>query len=194
MGGAKRVVDIDVRERGERLGKIRIVLGFFLIEAHIFDDHDLARLEGVSHRMGFVADDVGGELHFAAHQLAQALRDRRESALFLGFLILRTAQVGAEDHPRTVVREVFDRGDGLADTLVIGDDAVGQRDVEIAAHEHFLPVYVDVLNGLFVPIIHGSLSSFRCHVIFMRSVVPAGAGRFPAFLPAAFCRPDPVCR
>ena len=104
--------------------------------------------------MGLVADDIGGELNLFAHQLGQPFGHRGESAFLFGFLILRPAQVGAEDDGRAVIGQIPDGGNGFTDTLVVGDDAVGQRHVEVAAHQHFFAADVDVFNGLFIEVVH----------------------------------------
>ena len=68
--GAKRVVHVHFRHGGELLGEFRVVLGFGLVETHVFQHHHGAvrKLRGKPLRVG--ADDVLGELHFHAQQLA----------------------------------------------------------------------------------------------------------------------------
>ena len=159
MRGAEGVVDINIRQRGQLFRVFRIIFGFRLEEADVFDHHDLAGLQRLGHGVGFVPHDIGGELHFPAHQLGQAFRHRRQGGLLFGFLVilLGTAEMGTENNRRAVIRQIPDGGDGLPDALVVGDYTVGQRYVEVAAHQHLFAVDVDVFNGFFVEIIHTAL-------------------------------------
>ena len=154
MRGAESVVDINVRQRRQRLGEFGIVLGFFLVEADVFDNHDLARLESRRHGVGLFPDDVGGELDLAVHQLGQAFGHRGQGAFFLGFLILRTAQMGTEDHRRAVIHQILDGGNGFPNALIVRNDTVVERHVEVAAHQHLFSLDVDVFNGLFIEVVH----------------------------------------
>ena len=145
----ERVVDIDFRQRGKRLGEIGVVLGLARLEADVLEQEQLAGLQRRGLGLRVVADDVPGHRDRLAEQLAQAGRHRREGELGLHFA-LRTSEVGAEDDCRVVVKQVLDGRQGRNDALVRGDDAVLERDVEIAADEYLFAVYVDVLHRLFV--------------------------------------------
>ena len=153
VGGAERVVDVDVGQRGKRLGKgstLGLVLGgLLLVEADILQQHDFARLQRSGQRLGAVADHVVGKLDLDSQQLGEAGRHRLEGIGHVE-LTLRAAHVRAEDHGGTVLLQIFDGGQRLADTLVVGDFSVGQRHVEVAADKNLLALYVDVLNRLFV--------------------------------------------
>ena len=46
VGCAKGIVDIEFAERGKLMGKGRIVLLFFFVEAEIFQQQHLSRLQG----------------------------------------------------------------------------------------------------------------------------------------------------
>ena len=61
MGGAESVVDKDVGQGSQFAGEFRVVLGFFLVEADIFEHQDLAVLQGGGFGLGVFADDVGGQ-------------------------------------------------------------------------------------------------------------------------------------
>ena len=56
----------------------------------------------------------------------------------------------AGDNGSAVVQQVFQSLDGFADPLVVGDDTVCQRDVEVAANKDFFALDVDILNGFLV--------------------------------------------
>ena len=74
--GAESVVYVHVGKGGQRLGKFGIVLLLFLMEAHVFEEHRLTRLQRRHFGFGVVADDVFGQRHFAAEQLVEAVGDR----------------------------------------------------------------------------------------------------------------------
>ena len=86
-------------------------------------------------------DDVAADeaLQHAAHGPQRVLRVR---------LALRPAEMRAQDDPRPVVDQVADRRQRRANARVVGDRAVGDRHVEVDAHEHALAFDVDVLDGL----------------------------------------------
>lgn len=157
----ERVVDIDIRQRGQSLGKIRIIFGFFLIEADVFDHHDLARLERRGHGVGLIANDVSGEFHLAVHQLGQTLRHRGQRAFFLGFLILRATQVRAQDHRRAVINQILDGGNGSRIRLSSVMTPSLSGTLKSQRTNTFLPWNIDVFNGLFVHVVHvDTLSKF----------------------------------
>ena len=77
VGGAEGVVDVEVGERGERLGELRVVLGLARLEADVLEQQHVAGLEPVGHRLDLGADDRRRQLHLGAEQLAEPLADRR---------------------------------------------------------------------------------------------------------------------
>ena len=63
----------------------------------------------------------------------------------------------AEDDLRVVLDEILYRRESADDALVVGDDAVLQRDVEVAADKTSLAGYFDILNR-FLVVVHGNFS------------------------------------
>ena len=72
MRGAESVVHVQLGIGSQGLGKLGIILFFFLMEAQVFKHHDLAGLESSGLRLGVLADNVLGHDHFLAEQLRQA--------------------------------------------------------------------------------------------------------------------------
>ena len=153
MRGAERVVDVDVGKRSELLGKLGIVLGLALFKADVFEQQDLALLQGGSLGDGVLTDDVVRKDHVFAEKLGQTLRDGRHGELRVEFA-LRAAEVGAKDQLCAVVQQVVDGGQGLHDPLVGRDDAVFHLDVEVAAYKDLLALHVDIFDGFLVERAH----------------------------------------
>ena len=143
-----------------------------------------------------------GEFYVLAQQLGETLGNRGQGGLFLGFFIVLfwTAEMGAEDYSGAVPGQILDGGQRFPDPFVVGDDAVGQRYVEVAPHEDLLPLDVDVFDGLLVQVIHTVRQSFP-----MKSGCPArlvcgtGLRAPPAFqslillYSPSFCKRKPGC-
>ena len=73
MGGAERVVDVDVAVRRERLRERRVVGLLRGVEAEVLEQEHLARLEPAEGVLGADAERVAG----AGHADARAARDSR---------------------------------------------------------------------------------------------------------------------
>ena len=58
--------------------------------------------------------------------------------------------MGAEDHGCAFVQQVLDGGQSTADTGVITDFTVFDRNIEIDTDKDFLPVDIDITNGFFI--------------------------------------------
>ena len=150
MAGAERVVHIAIRQRGQLLGEILDVLGLFLAEAGVLEQHHVAVLHRGNGGLRVLADDsvVIREHNRLAQVLGQALRHRREGELRFR-AVLRLAQMAAQDHPAAVRDQLLDGRQRRHNALVVGDLAILHRNIEIAAHKHFLAGDPDVVNGHF---------------------------------------------
>ena len=162
MHGAKGVGNVDFSHGGQLLGERGVVLFLFRMEAHVLQQNGLAGLDLCGQLLGVGADNVLGELDFEAELLAQALGDRREGILHIEFS-LGTAQMRAEDHGGLVVEQILDGGQRGVDARFIGNIQICiQRDVKVAADEHFFVCNLDIFNGHFVQIhffLHSYLTS-----------------------------------
>ena len=74
MRRAEGIVDIQLRQIRQRLGKGGIVLRLPGVEPHVFNQHRLAVLQGSDLGMGVIPDDVGGKGHLAVQQLVEPIR------------------------------------------------------------------------------------------------------------------------
>ena len=153
---AERVVDKDVGHGSQLLGKLRVVLGLALHVADVLKQHHVAVLERGGLGLGILADNVGGHDNGLAEKLAQAVGDDLEGKLGLP-LALGLAHVRAEDDARAVRDQIFDGRQCGDDALVTGDFAVLGGDVEVAAAEDSLALYVDVTDR-FLVVIHTGTS------------------------------------
>ena len=73
MGGAEGVVDVDIGQVRQLLGKGGVVLFLFLMEADVLQQHGLSLLQGGGQGLGALAHHVGGQLDLLAQQLGEAL-------------------------------------------------------------------------------------------------------------------------
>src|SRR5208282_4974903 len=163
MGGAEGIIDVELGELCELLGKILVILFFFGVEAEVLKQQGLAFLELERHLFGLGPDALGAEADvFAARQFlvehhAETLGDGFETQLWIR-LAFGTAQVRREDEARAVTQSVLDGGQGFADAGVVHDAAVVERDVEVDAHEDATIVERKIANRKFG---HGKHSVVR---------------------------------
>ena len=89
MRGAESVVDVEVGQIGQLLGKFLIVLFFFGVEAEVLEQQGLAVFQFAGHLFGFQADAIGTEADvfsaskFFIEQHAEALGDGLQA--YMGF-------------------------------------------------------------------------------------------------------------
>ncbi len=141
MGRGKGVHDVDVAEGGAPGGKFRTVLLLALVEAHVLEDADFARL-----RLGFPKGF--GQLDLEAKLLAQALRHGLERELFGVFAFRGTAEVGENDNACALLKRQLQCRQGRADALVAGYPAVLHGDVQIFADDNDPATEVKVFHRL----------------------------------------------
>ena len=143
MRRAEGVVDIDLGQRGQRLGKGRIVGFFFGVEAQIFKQQHLAGFELARHLLGHFANAVGRKGHvdglaeFLVEQLAQPVDHRAQRILRIR-LALGAAEVRSQNDLGLVPEGVIDGGQRGHDAGVVGDGRAvfSERHVEVDADEH----------------------------------------------------------
>ena len=149
MGSAEGVIDIELCQGSQFLGKFGVVLFLSGVEPHIFQQHDLTVLQGISQPMGIFADDVSRERHFAAQQLRKPCCHRSQAVLGV-HLTLGASQMGAEDHPSALFHQIADGGQRLGDALIVGDGAAIQRHIEVTAHQDPLSLGRNIPDALLV--------------------------------------------
>ena len=153
MHGAEGIRNKDLRHVSQSLGKVCAVLFLTDVEAQVLKKHDLTGLKRGGLGLGIFTDDILGEDHFLAEEFGKALGHRGQGELGLP-LSLGLAQVGAGDHGGAVIKQVTDGRECRNNALVAGDLAgfLVLGNVKVAAEQDFLPVDVDVIDGLLVVI------------------------------------------
>jgi hypothetical protein len=137
MGGPERVVHIQVGVRREGRGESRVVRLLLRVEPQVLEQDDLAGAHPLECVFGADAEGIACDRHVAAQQLGQPLADRAQ-AKAVGDLAVGSAQVAGEDDLRPGLHERDDGRDRGADPRVILHLAVGERDIEVDAHEDAL--------------------------------------------------------
>ena len=112
--------------------------------------HNIAVTHGGNSSLGVLADNgvVVSKGDGLAELLAQADSNGGQAELSLG-AVLRLAQVAAQDDLGAIIDQLFDGRQGRVDAVVVGDDAVLHRNVEVAANQHALAGVIFIVNGLF---------------------------------------------
>ena len=171
MDRAEGVGHVHVGQRGHGLGQGGVVLGLAGLKSGIFQQQDLAGLQGGGLGPGIGAHHVLRHDDRLAQQLAQAGGHRLQRQLGLD-LALGLAHVGAGDHRSVLLQQILDGGQGGTDALVVGDDAaavLGHGHVEVAPQQHLFARHIDVAHCLLV-VVHSSMSSFLSRQAWEREI------------------------
>ena len=150
VSGTKGIVDEHIEGRSKLLNKSGLVLGLLLVESGVLEHDDIALLGGIDNLGNLVTNAVGGELDLLSQKFAHALGAGAEGEFVLRS-VLGAAQVRADGDDGALALEVFDGGDGGADTGVIGDLLAVKGNVHVATDENLLALKVglaEVLDGL----------------------------------------------
>ena len=147
VGGAERVVDVDLPEPGQPGGEAPVV-GFFAgVEPQVLQHQDLARAEPRGGRRRGRPDAVGRGPHRRVEQGGEPLRHRPDTQSRLR-RAGRTTQVAHQHQPRPVlIQHRPDRRQRGADARVVGDLSVRERHVEVDPHQHRSPPQVELAQG-----------------------------------------------
>ena len=146
MRRGKRVVDIDIAERGERLREIRIVRLLAGVEAQVFEERDLARARAPRRRAR-----ASGPMQSSAK-----VTGRPPSARLSGGTSGRSEHAGSPPSGRPKC-DITTNSRALGDQLLdgrrqpldpgrVGDLAVLDRHVEIGAQQHPLAGDVEIVE------------------------------------------------
>jgi hypothetical protein len=150
---AEGVVHVDIAQAGQLPAEGRVVGLFLGVEAQVFEQQGLTRLEVGSELKGDGPDAVRRKGHVLVgvkHMVQQRTQARGDGpqAHRRDLLALGPAQVRGEDHLRLAPQGVLDGGNRLAKACVVGDGAVfGERHIEVDADEHTLASQVEIANG-----------------------------------------------
>ena len=147
MAAAKGVVHVSVSQRCQLLRELRHVLGLFLAEAGILEQDNVAVVHGghsslclLAHNVVVVCED-----HGLAQLCAQGSSNGSDAELCLR-AVLGLAQMAAQDDLCAVVDQLLDGGQSCIDAVLVGDDAVLHRDVEVAADKDLLAAVILVVD------------------------------------------------
>ncbi|GAA1952046.1 hypothetical protein GCM10009717_17610 [Agromyces allii] len=135
---AEAVGDDGIGEARELLGERRalrdVLRGLARIEAEVLEHEDLAVGEGLDLGRGIRADRVGREGDGHVDEFAEAGGDRREAVLRVGCAFGAT-EVGDHDDARPLVGQRGECRKRRADTTVVRDDPVLERNVEVTTDD-----------------------------------------------------------
>ena len=134
VSGRKGVVDVDVAQVRQSPGEGGIVLLLALVEAHVLQQHHAADVKISKPSLGFFSHAVAGEANRRAEQSLQIVHHGFE-AHGRHALALRPVEVGQESDLGAGVAQALDRGQGDAQTSVVGDPATLHRHVEVHADQ-----------------------------------------------------------
>ena len=155
VSGAEGVIDIHLGQAGQLAGEGLQVLGLFLAETGVLQQHHVAVVHSGHSGLGVFAHHgvVIGKDHGLPQQFREANSAGGQAELGLG-AVLRLAQVAAQDNLAAVGHQLLDGGQGRHNAVVVGDDAVLHGDVEVNTDQHPLAFYVNVVNSLFAEKAH----------------------------------------
>ena len=151
MSRAERIHNEDLSQRSKLRAERLKVLGLFLAETGVLEQNNVAVLHRGNSSLGVRADDlvVVCEDNVLTQQLRQTSGNGSEGELLLG-AVLRLAQMRAEDQLTAVGDDLLDGRQSGCDTVIVGDNAVLERNVEVTAAKDFFALEVDVINGVLV--------------------------------------------
>jgi len=149
MGRPERVVDVDIGVGGQSRGERRVVLLLLGVKAEVLEKQRLTWPEALDGIFRADTEGVAGHRDVAAHEAAQDLADRPQAQAVLD-LSVRSTEMARQDDLGALGQEGVDRRDRRTDPRVVGDLAVGERDVEVDTDEDALARGVEVANGQLV--------------------------------------------
>ena len=143
------IVDVDIGVRRERLGEVRVVGLLLGVESEVLQHEDLARAHALDRVLRSDPEGIPGDRYVAPDQLGQACPDGPQPQPVLD-LPLRPAEVAGQDHRRSPLQQEANGGEAGADSGVVGDLPIVERDVQVGSQEDALASNVDVPDGLLV--------------------------------------------
>ena len=172
MRRAKRIVHVQIGERGEGRRELRIVLFFFGMESEVLEQDDAARAPSclLDRALRDVTDAVVGESHRLPQKLRQASGNRSQTELRRR-LALGAPQMARQDHGGAVVERAHlgggehgrgvgcrgrserrrccgrDRRQRPANARVVADHAVLQGHVEIHPEKDAPAFEIEIPDG-----------------------------------------------
>ena len=149
MAAAEGVVHISISQRSQLLAELGHVLGLFLAETGVLQQNDIAVVHSSHSSLCVLAHNVVivSKHNGLAQLCAQSHSNGCQAELCLG-AILGFAQVAAQDDLCAIVDQLLDGGQSRVDAVLVGDDTIFHRNVEIAADKHFLAAVILIVDRL----------------------------------------------
>ena len=130
MRRAERVHDVYVAQRRHLPGQRVVVLLLALVEAHVLEQHHLAR------RRRDAIDPVALQGHRDAEQVREPRRHRRQREFLREVPLVGAAEMGHHQHVRLRGHRRLDGGQRGADARIAAHRPVLDRHVQILANQH----------------------------------------------------------
>ena len=92
---------------------------------------------------------IGNEGYLLSELLGETLCNGSKALTLIG-AVLYLAQVRAKDNLCAVIQKLVDGRKSCNDTGLVGDNAVLERNVEIAANQYSLACCIKIVNGFLV--------------------------------------------
>ncbi len=145
VGRAEGVHDEHVAHGCQLAGDFHIVLGLAGQEAGVFEDQDLAGLQGSGGSSRLGADEFFDEGHRFTEQLGELAGGGLHGVLGVG-AVFGPAEVREQDQCAVLIEQVFDGGQGAAMRVssVTLPSLIGTLIVD--AHQDLLALEVDIAN------------------------------------------------
>ncbi len=120
MCGSKSIVDVDIGERCELFGELRIVALFPGVEAHVLQQQNVAVVQRIDRPPRDLAHAIGGKGDGKAEALRKRAGNRPQRVLRIG-LSVGTAEMGADDRARAAIVQPAQRRKRGIDARIIDD-------------------------------------------------------------------------
>ena len=150
VSSSKGVVDVKVEGSGQLFNEFCFVLFFFLVETSVFEEDDISFAGGINQLGDFITDAVSGKLDILSQEFSQTFSARTKGELVFRS-VLGASQVRADRDDGSLALQVFNSGDGRADTGIISDGLSVKGDVQVATNKDFLSLkfgFSEVFNRL----------------------------------------------
>ena len=146
VGCAEGIVHIDIAVGGKSLCIIRVVGLFVRVEAHILKKKHFASLEGLNLFLHLGADYIGSNLHRLSQKLGKPLSYRSHGELWI-LLSLWPSEVAHHNQGCPLLgKDILNGGQCSADTCVVLDHTLFQRNVEINPDKNSLSCQVCIAD------------------------------------------------
>ena len=140
--------NLAVNEVCKLLSELLTVLGLLVSsESCILKNNDLAVVHLCNCLLGIVADYciVCCESYLCIYQLCESCCCGSEGELSLR-TVLRLAQMRAKNYLSAVSCELIDSRERSCYSVIVCDDAVLERNIEVNSYKDFLSFYINVIN------------------------------------------------